>query len=312
MATAHGIISVDIYLPGKSPTDVANLLTECTTSPKLLRERLANIVGASSIGFGGVGLVARPQGGTQAAASSSFTVTESSSTVNDKLVLITPAGAVTLTCVADAAENPFLGQFAGNASDNAYATSIRLAINSYPPAKALVSAAGSTNTVALTSVLEGDAGNTIKLVKQVTTAGTFSFTSGVAFTGGYSFSTAKTALITVGTLPVANDTLRFGNVVLTWKAAAANENEITIGASTTTVAATNLQAKLAAHSILGGLFTSSPSTNTVTLTAAYPNLLLSQLYIASSTANVTVANQLAQTGVTFTATTGTAATQGVF
>lgn len=312
MATAHGIVSLDIYCAGKSPTDVANALTQASTAPSLLRAYLTNLVGSGADGAYGVGLVARPMGGTQAAATGSFTVTEASSTVGDKLIIMTPAGAIALTCVADSVEAPTLGQFAGNASDNAYATSIRAAINNYPALKGIVTAAGSTNTIALTAVWEGAQGNTIKLVKQVTTAGTFSFTSGVAFTGGYGFADSKSCLITIGTNPTINDTLRFGNVVLTFVAAAANENQVTIGGNTS-VTATNLSAKLIAHSILGGLFsTGAASTNTVTITAAYPNLWLGQLYIAPSAGTITVANQLAQTGVTFTATTTTSATQGVF
>lgn len=305
----RGIINLRVILTGKSPTDVANLLNAANTSPSLLRSTLAAIVagGADS----GVGLVARAQGVTIPSAASSFTVTESTSTVGDKLIISTPAGPVTLTCVADGAENPTLGQFAGNASDNAYATSIRLAINSYPACKGLVTAAGSTNTVAVTAVSAGTGGNTFKLVKQVTTAGTFSFTSGVAFTGGIDLNTAKTALITVGTNPAADATLRFGNVVLTWKASATNENEVTIGGDTT-ISATNLAAKIVAHSILGGILTESHSTNTVTISASYPDLLASLLYIVSSTANVTVANQLAPTGMTFTASSAVAATDGVF
>lgn len=307
----HGLLTIQAYLPGKSQTDLNNLVTGASTSGRGLRDVLANIVGASSIGYGGVGLTAQAGKLTSVAATSSFTCTAASLTVGDKLIISGPGGDVTLTAVAANTENPLLGQYSvGGGTDANLATSIRTAINGNPAAKKYVTAAGSTNTVALTAVPDGAYGNNIKLRKQVTTAGVFSFTSGVAFTGGISPNTAQTRTITVGTNPAADATLGFGNVTLTWKASASGENQVTIG-GTTTISATNLAAKINAHSILGGLFVATSATNVVTLTVNYPTLVHYMTYLVSSTANVTVSGQFTA-GCTPAQSATIAATSGVF
>lgn len=307
----HGLLTIQAYLPGKSQTDLNNLVTGASTSGRGLRDVLANIVGASSIGYGGVGLTAQAGKLTSVAATSSFTCTAASLTVGDKLIISGPDGDVTLTAVAANTENPLLGQYSvGGGTDANLATSIRTAINGNPAAKKYVTAAGSTNTVALTAVPDGAYGNNIKLRKQVTTAGVFSFTSGVAFTGGISPNTAQTRTITVGTNPAADATLGFGNVTLTWKASASGENQVTIG-GTTTISATNLAAKINAHSILGGLFVATSATNVVTLTVNYPTLVHYMTYLVSSTANVTVSGQFTA-GCTPAQSATIAATSGVF
>lgn len=310
----RGVIDLRIIFPGKTPTDIQNWLNLGTTAPDdYFRRKIADIVASSSIGYGGVGMVARARGITTPYATSSFTCTAASATAGDKLIITGPNGPMTLTCVAANTENPSAGQYSvGGGTDSNLATSIRTAIASYPAAQLYVTAGGSTNTVALTSVLDGTQGNLLKLVKQVTTAGVFSFSSGTALTGGIDINTAKTITITIGTNPVANDTLKFGNVTLTWVASAANENQITIGADATG-SGDNLVAALAAHSILGGIgITGSNATGTVTVTAAYPDLLLYLLAIVSSTASVVVSGQIQPASMTFTANSAYSATQGVF
>ena len=218
---------------------------------------------------------------------------------------------MTLTCVAANTENPLLGQYSvGGGTDANLATSVRLAINANPAAKKYCTAAGSTNTVALTAVPDGAYGNNIKLRKQVTTAGVFSFTSGVAFTGGINPNTAQTRTITVGTNPANNDTLGFGNVTITWKTSGSGENQVTIG-GTTTLTATALKNAINAHSILGGLFVATSATNVVTLTVNYPTLVHYMTYLVSSTANVTVSGQFTA-GCTPAQSATIAATSGVF
>ena len=307
----HGLLTIQAYLPGKTQTDLNNLVTGASTSGRGLRAVLDNIIGASSIGYGGVGLTAQAGKLSSVAASSSFTCTAASLTVGDKLVISGPDGDVTLTAVAANTENPLLGQYSvGGGTDANLATSVRLAINANPAAKKYCTAAGSTNTVALTAVPDGAYGNNIKLRKQVTTAGVFSFTSGVAFTGGISPNTAQTRTITVGTNPLANDTFKFGNVTLTWVASAANENQVTIG-GTTTLTATALKNAINAHSILGGLFVATSATNVVTLTVNYPTLVHYMTYLVSSTANVTVSGQFTA-GCTPAQSATIAATSGAF
>ena len=216
---AHGILLIKAYFPKKSQTDLVNALTQAS-HPRLLRATITNLLGSSSIGHGGVGLVAQAGSVAPVQATSSFTCTAASATVGDKLIILGPQGPITLTCVAANTENPFIGQYSvGGGTNNNLATSIRTAINSYPALRQIVSAAGSTNTVALTAVPEGGAGNLLKLVKQVTTSGVFSFTSGVAFSGGVDVSGSASLTVTVGTNPADADTLKFGNVTLTWKTA---------------------------------------------------------------------------------------------
>ena len=307
----HGLLTIQAYLPGKTQTDLNNLVTGASTSGRGLRAVLDNIIGASSIGYGGVGLTAQAGKLSSVAASSSFTCTAASLTVGDKLIISGPDGDVTLTAVAANTENPLLGQYSvGGGTDANLATSIRTAINGNPAAKKYVTAAGSTNTVALTAVPDGAYGNNLKLRKQVTTAGVFSFTSGVAFTGGVSPNTAQTRTITIGTNPDDADTLKFGNVTITWKTSGSGENQVTIG-GTTTLTATALKNAINAHSILGGLFVATSATNVVTLTVNYPTLVHYMTYLVSSTANVTVSGQFTA-GCTPAQSATIAATSGVF
>ena len=307
----HGLLTIQAYLPGKTQTDLNNLVTGASTSGRGLRAVLDNIIGASSIGYGGVGLTAQAGKLSSVAASSSFTCTAASLTVGDKLIISGPDGDVTLTAVAANTENPLLGQYSvGGGTDANLATSIRLAINANPAAKKYCTAAGSTNTVALTAVPDGAYGNNIKLIKQVTTSGVFSFTSGVAFTGGVSPNTAQTRTVTIGTNPADADTLGFGNVTITWKTSGSGENQVTIGGNTTATA-TALKTAINAHSIHGGLFVATSATNVVTLTVSYPTLVHYMTYLVSSTANVTVSGQFTA-GCTPAQSATIAATSGAF
>lgn len=77
---------------------------------------------------------------------------------------------------------------------------------------------------------------------------------------------AVTATCTQASI-VADDTVVIGNVTLTWKSSAANENQVTIGASDTAAAA-NLAAAINAHSKLSGLVSASSSSGVCTIT--YP------------------------------------------
>jgi len=310
---SHGLLTIQAYFPRKSQTDLNNIVSANSTgsSRRELRNAIASLLSGGAYGGGGVGITAVAGSLTSVAASSSFTCTAANSTVGDKLIISGPDGDVTLTCVAANTENPLLGQYSVGGGTNAnLATSIRTAINDNPAAKKYCTAAGSTNTVALTAVPDGAYGNNIKLIKQVTTSGVFSFTSGVAFTGGVSPNTAQTRTVTVGTNPAADATLGFGNVTLTWKASASGENQVTIG-GTTTISATNLAAKINAHSILGGLFVATSATNVVTLTVNYPTLVHYMAYLVSSTANVTVSGQFTA-GCTPAQSATIGATSGAF
>jgi hypothetical protein len=76
-----------------------------------------------------------------------------------------------------------------------------------------------------------------------------------------------------GAALTADDTIVIGPVTLTWKAAAANENEITIGGDDAESAAA-LAAAINAHTDLGGMVTAeSDGVDVVTITGALPGNL---------------------------------------
>ena len=63
-----------------------------------------------------------------------------------------------------------------------------------------------------------------------------------------------------------DDTIVIGHVTLTWKASASGEDQVAIGASDT-AAATNLAAKINAHSKLGAFVSATSAVGVVTVTA---------------------------------------------
>jgi len=79
---------------------------------------------------------------------------------------------------------------------------------------------------------------------------------------------AVTITITFANI-TAGETVVIGNVTLTWAVAAANENEVTIGADLA-AATTNLTAAINAHSKLAGLVSASGVTATGVVTVTYP------------------------------------------
>lgn len=89
-------------------------------------------------------------------------------------------------------------------------------------------------------------------------------------TAGDTFANG-TATITHANL-AADDTLKLGGTTLTWKVAAGNENEVTIGADAT-ADATALKNAINAHSVLGKFFTATSAAAVVTVTAKLPGLI---------------------------------------
>lgn len=81
----------------------------------------------------------------------------------------------------------------------------------------------------------------------------------------------------------ANDTLTIGGRVLTWKAAAANENEVTIGSDATTDA-TALKNAINAHSELKQVVSATSAAGVVTVACLYPGLIGKHLLWSTSDA----------------------------
>lgn len=91
---------------------------------------------------------------------------------------------------------------------------------------------------------------------------------------------AATVVITHANVAI-NDTLTIAGNVFTWVAAAANENQITIGASAT-ADGDALVAALAAHSVVSNFVTGVNVTGTVTITSRVPGYLGKAMLMATS------------------------------
>lgn len=219
-----------------------------------------------------MGITVRSLGVNLPQATTSFTVTRASFTAGDILRVVIPgADFYNLTAVASNAD-PTKGQYSnGAATDTDFALSIKAAVN-MSPLRQWVTCTNSTNTLTFTSVRDNAECNNYKLYKLVTTAGVFSFANGVAFTGALkTLSSSSAVTVTLGGLPSINDTLVIGPVTLTWVTSAANENQVTIG-GTTTIAATNLKNAILAHSVLRNYVTASSSVNIATITSVLASI----------------------------------------
>lgn len=96
-----------------------------------------------------------------------------------------------------------------------------------------------------------------------------------------------TGTITCTGVPTANDTVTIGGKALTWKAAAANENEVTIGADAGE-SGDNLAAAINANSVLEGLVSAtSDAAGVVTITSVVPGRIGNLITTAESGTNTT-------------------------
>lgn len=187
---------------------------------------------------------------TGVAASQTVTCDQSDGVAGDRLLL----GGHTLTAVASGAVSAD-GQYSLETGNDEVATSLAAAINAYPPTRDLFVATVATNVVTITAREKGDVGNNVTLIKSVTTANALVL-GGATLAGGRDGGQRQTVLGTFSGVGTANDTISIGGVTLTLKAAAGNENEITIG-GTAAETATNTIAKINAHTKLKGLVLAS-------------------------------------------------------
>lgn len=115
----------------------------------------------------------------------------------------------------------------------------------------------------------------------------------VLVTGGVKAS----GTFTFGVNPSTGHTIAVNGVTLTFKASAANENEITIGAN---LGATldNIRNVVDAHSVLAALVSSADNNSTVvTLTAKRPGVVGNAITLASGNANATPSGSTLTGGV---------------
>lgn len=233
------------------------------------------------------------------AASMTVTCTTADATAGDTLT----AGVHTFTCAAS--PDSAVGEYDSAAgTDDDYATSLAAAINGINSADFYATAA--TNVVTITARRKGTAGNTFKVVKTVTTAGTFAL-SAATFTGGVDPGAQPSLTVTFGGVGLANEILTIGNTTITMKASAANEGECTIGASAA-ASATNMIAKINAHTALRGLMTaSSGGSGVVTLTMLMGARIAALCKVTTNITSCTVSNS----GKPTTTATATRVTDGL-
>lgn len=222
---------------------------------------------------------------TAVAAAGTCVADVSDATAGDTLDVYVPGYGVvgTITVVATGGTNSEGNVNADAADDTAFGLEIANAFNTYPPLKRHFTASNSTGTVTVTAKRAGSWGNAIVFTETASSNSPFAPTSP---SGGVDHGARATIDIVCGTPDiVADDTLRIGGTTFTWKASASTESEVTLS-TTPATAATNLGAKINAHSALQGLFTASVSTDTVTVTYNGPPRAGEQIFLIGTETNV--------------------------
>jgi hypothetical protein len=193
-------------------------------------------------------VAARVDSVTRRAATATVACDQGAATAGDLLRITIPGfDRVTLEAVTGAAAGR---QYSIDTSDTAMGASIAAAVNRDPLLSRHLTATSVTGTVTLTAREPGSWAHAILVVPTEPTA-----TAVVGFgaaTTGADVLAAPRSVLTFGTPNIANDnTITIGSVVLTWKAAPANENEVETSTDET-VAATRFAAAVNAHSRLLG------------------------------------------------------------
>lgn len=197
------------------------------------------------------------------------TCTQADFTANDKLVVTTPWGEVIVLTAKASGAVAANGEFNAITDNNTTATNLNAAIAAYHHAIKHIEATVATNVVTIKPKTAGARGNdwTARVIK---TSGTpISLSGSGAFSGGKDAldEDGVTNTITQASLVSGTDTLVFGGsagVTLTWQTTPSGENQVAIGASDT-AAASNLVAKINAHSILGKIFVATSAVGVVTI-----------------------------------------------
>lgn len=199
------------------------------------------------------------------AAAQTITCVQASSTAGDKLTFITPSGKIYRFTAVSGTPVPASGEYAIISSNTAVANSIRAAMAAVPGFLVEFVASGTT-TLVVTARKLGSEYNLTRTIKNVTTAGAFTGTG--LFTGGIDPGAQSAVTFTLTDVGTANDTLTIGGQVLTLVASAANEDQVTIGASAGATASA-IAAAINVHTKLKGLVAASASgasTGIVTMT----------------------------------------------
>ena len=272
------------------PTMLNTVLTAASATKESMRHFAQNMIDRSLEAGGGIIMQAR--GCSFSTPTGRFDCAQASATVGDTIVVTTPDGVTSLLVAVAASPNVSAGQWLIGASNSAMATNIAAALNGLPATQRFYTVTTSTATVIITARSDKRSQNNSywSAIESNTSATTLTSTPTLlgSLASGVTVPTmdpTMTNTITISVNPTANDTLRFSNVVLTWVASAANENQITIGGNA--AASTNaLAAAINAHSILGKFITAaSDAVSVVTNTWIASDILSYMTYMVGTGSN---------------------------
>lgn len=286
-------IEVTLDRPVQPPASVAAELAPATSEPRKALNALWRFFSAISGQLRTARVRTRIDAITEVQASLDLAVTQANIAVAEYFDIVIPGrGSFRITAVAAAADVT-LGQFVSETNDNTTATNIRAAINGMIGLKDLVVATGATNHVIITSSFYlGAAGNNVKVIDGTVNGLT---PAGGSLASGKNASSQVTSAVAITHANVtANDTFSIGGVTLTWKVAAGNEDEVTIGADATGDGDA-LAAAINVHTKLVGLVTAVNVTGTVTITHLVPARTALHFKLATSDATAMALTQPATT-----------------
>lgn len=296
-----------VHGDGEAAASVGDRLIYDTTAPNEVVSALSDELSAIAGGIRSAKVRVRVDKTTQAAASLAIACTQANIAVDEYITFVFNDGE-RVTITGKSTESIPDLQFARITSDTAVGDSICAVVNGNSRLNKRITASNNAGTVTFTAKESGTAGNNIQIID-----GTVNGLSpaGGNLAGGLDASNRASGVITLTHANIdADDTFSLGNVTLTWKVAAANENQVTIGANLA-ADVTNAVAKINAHSSLLGLVSASGNTATGAITITWlgdPRAgALVKLAASDATAVAITTQMTAGTGVTITNDTSTAA-----
>jgi hypothetical protein len=283
-------VNVELILPQRTGTEVyASLFKDAgnggTANGALnfrsALQRFINLLVAIVSGIARGRLRVGIDDSTGVSATGTIACTQASCTAGDKIWI----DRIAFTAVSGTPDLT-LGQFAIITSDSAVATSLAAAINGYPAARGKLSASPSSGTVTVTYVPPGTPGNSIRMFKEVTTAGAFTL-SGTTLSGGRDPGDKQSLTAALSGVIANNDTITIGSVVLTGKSSGpSGESQFLCNVSAAADGAA-LVACINAHSKLKGLILAS-GTSTPSLQLLSCGRIGAIIGITKSCANMTL------------------------